>query len=56
MRLLEDLDLHLAHELDVDLLAGLVPHQVELGVLLLQLAQLGQQDLWGRSSSGRRRR
>ena len=42
---LEDLDLHLAHEAGVDLLVGLVPHQVELGVLLLQLAELGQEDL-----------
>ena len=52
---LEDLDLHLAHEAGVDLLVGLVPHQVELGVLLLQLAELGQEDL-GSTSSGRRRR
>ena len=42
---LEDLDLHLAHEAGVDLLAVLVPDQVELGVLLLQLPELGQQDL-----------
>ena len=31
--------------LGVDLPAGLVPHQVELGVLLLQLAEFGQEDL-----------
>ena len=37
---LEDLQLHLPHELHVELPQPLVPHQVELGILLLQLFQL----------------
>ena len=37
---LEDLQLHLPHELQVELAQALVPHHVEQGVLLLQLPQL----------------
>ena len=36
----EDFDLNLPHELGPDLPQTVVPHNVELGILLLQLAQL----------------
>ena len=39
---LEDLQLHLPHELQVELAQALVPNHVEQGVLLLQLPQLAQ--------------
>ena len=39
---LENLQLNLPHELDVDLPQPLVPHEVELGILLLQQAELAQ--------------
>lgn len=39
---LENLQLNLPHELDVDLPQPLVPHEVELGILLLQQEELAQ--------------
>ena len=34
--------LHLAHQLDMDLAQGLVPHHMELGFFLLQTVELAQ--------------
>ena len=39
---LQDLQLHLAHKLHVELPQTLVPHNVQLGIFLLQLAQPAQ--------------
>ena len=39
---LQDLELHLPHKQNMDLLQTWVPGEMELGILLLKLAQLGQ--------------
>ena len=43
-QLLEYLQLHFAHDLDVDLLQLAIPQQLQLGIFLLQQPQLLQQD------------